>query len=311
MNKKNLAAIAAISFACLLSSAANARAQILPRLFQPAASYRVNNAQRLFPYFNNYARGYDVYNAYRAPAANASATAQGQYQAPQARQTAPAKNAPKLLNVGASTEQNEAAALTAASLSSVQDQAERTAEEKQVPEAGEIVLVGDQTQDEQAEKEDSAAIDAQEEQTPVAPDADAEDPESAEEQKDAPNAPQVDPVPEPTPAFDPLADELARVNSIRAQYGIGLALRIDSRLQAGAANHAANMRASGQVYHAPGCGFEICAQSFGATIDGAIRQFLNSPAHRAILLQAGFRSCGIGKYNDQYGRTYVAIRFGY
>lgn len=104
---------------------------------------------------------------------------------------------------------------------------------------------------------------------------------------------------------------LAKLNAIRAQHGIRAALRIDGRLQNGASNHAANMRASGQVYHAPGCGFEICAQSYGASIDGAINQFLNSPAHRSILLQSGFRTCGIGQYNDQYGRAFVVIRFGY
>lgn len=174
-----------------------------------------------------------------------------------------------------------------------------------VPEATEVVSIDaqvatEETQDAQVEN-DATGI--------VVVEADEEPAQAAEE-------PQADPEPapaEPEPVAEKTALEtcLDKVNAIRARYGIGAALQIDNRLQNGAAAHAANMRASGQVYHAPGCGFEICAQSFGASIDGAINQFLNSPAHRAILLQSGFRTCGIGQYNDQYGRAYVAIRFGY
>lgn len=292
MNKRIFAA--AVLVACL--SASSVHAQIFPRLFQPRAvatgCARPASAPRgLFGgHFYFGANAYRPMNAQTARTVNGSNT-QTTSSVAESKPTTELSNATQALTkVGVATEEKNKVQLLGVGMSSTREvfEEENANVSSEVPEATTIEPVG-------VENAESSAV----EENNEAP--------ATEEKSDETTS---TPVPN-AGEQDALEAELERVNSIRAAYGIKTALRIDSRLQTGAQHHAGNMLRSGQVYHAPGCGFEICAQSFGKTIDGAIRQFLNSPAHRAILLQNGFRSCGIGFLNDQYGRSFVAIRFGY
>jgi uncharacterized protein YkwD len=104
-----------------------------------------------------------------------------------------------------------------------------------------------------------------------------------------------------------VANLLASANATRARYGLP-ALQFDENLAAGA-NVGANYCArAGQVCHAPGCGYEIVAMN-GQGIETAVNQWLNSPPHRALLLNGGFRYAGVSVVRDRNGRCWCAMRF--
>lgn len=104
-----------------------------------------------------------------------------------------------------------------------------------------------------------------------------------------------------------VANLLASANASRARYGLP-ALQYDESLAKGA-NVGANYCArAGQVCHAPGCGFEIVAMN-GQGIETAVNQWLNSPPHRALLLNGGFRYAGVSVVRDRSGRCWCAMRF--
>lgn len=104
-----------------------------------------------------------------------------------------------------------------------------------------------------------------------------------------------------------VANLLASANATRARYGLP-ALQYDESLAAGA-NYGANYCArAGQVCHAPGCGYEIVAMN-GQGIETAVNQWLDSPPHRALLLNGRFRYAGVSVVRDRYGRAWCAMRF--
>lgn len=104
-----------------------------------------------------------------------------------------------------------------------------------------------------------------------------------------------------------VANLLASANATRARYGLP-ALQFDESLAAGA-NYGANYCArAGQVCHAPGCGYEIVAMN-GQGIETAVNQWLDSPPHRALLLNGRFRYAGVSVVRDRHGRAWCAMRF--
>lgn len=68
----------------------------------------------------------------------------------------------------------------------------------------------------------------------------------------------------------------------------------------------ANCAATGTLTH--GAGYEILAFNYSG-IDAACGQWLNSPAHRALLLSPNFRAAGVAVVKGKDGRVYCAVRF--
>lgn len=103
-----------------------------------------------------------------------------------------------------------------------------------------------------------------------------------------------------------VASLLGSVNATRARYGLA-ALQLDATLEAGAKYQAGVCSASGTLQHGAGVA-EILAQN-SQGLETAIQQWLNSPAHRALLLNGGYRYAGVGVVRDASGRAWCAVRF--
>ena len=107
---------------------------------------------------------------------------------------------------------------------------------------------------------------------------------------------------------------LAKINALRARYGLR-ALVLDASLQRGAEAHCAAQARAGRVYHAAGSGWEICAVNGGAGIDAALAQWVASSGgygrygHREILLNASFTRVGVATVRTADGRNYCTCRF--
>lgn len=99
---------------------------------------------------------------------------------------------------------------------------------------------------------------------------------------------------------------LDRLNAARERFGLH-SLVLDQSLESGASVQASICSRSGRLVHAYGVA-EILAQN-SSDFDGAVNQWLNSPAHRSLLLSGGFRRCGIGLVRDGYGRSWYAVQF--
>ena len=99
---------------------------------------------------------------------------------------------------------------------------------------------------------------------------------------------------------------LQRVNAARARYGL-CALAQDSNLEAQSYNQAYYCARAGYLWHGAGAA-EILAMNWQG-FDCAISQWLNSPPHRSLLLNGGFRFAGVATYRDGYGRVWCAVRF--
>ena len=82
------------------------------------------------------------------------------------------------------------------------------------------------------------------------------------------------------------------LNALRRRYGLR-AVQIDIVLTEGAEAHSQHQAARGQIYHAPGCVAEVVAQNLSAVISEALRQWLNSPPHRSLILSAQFTRVGV------------------
>ena len=103
-----------------------------------------------------------------------------------------------------------------------------------------------------------------------------------------------------------VANMLDSVNATRARYGLA-ALRLDASLEKGAQYQAGVCSASGTLQHGSGVA-EILAQNTQG-IEVALTQWLNSPSHRALLLNGSFRYAGVGVVRDAHGRAWCAVRF--
>lgn len=95
-------------------------------------------------------------------------------------------------------------------------------------------------------------------------------------------------------------------NATRARYGLP-ALTLDTNLEAGSQYQASFCSRIGGLQHAAGYA-EILAQNYQG-IETAMNQWINSPAHRALLLNGAYRFAGVGMVRDAYGRVWCAMRF--
>ena len=98
---------------------------------------------------------------------------------------------------------------------------------------------------------------------------------------------------------------LLSVNKTRVRYGLA-PLTGAADLDAGCETVAANCAATGTLTH--GTGYEILAYNYSG-IDAACGQWLNSPAHRALLLSPNFRAAGVAVVRAADGRVYCAVKF--
>ena len=107
-------------------------------------------------------------------------------------------------------------------------------------------------------------------------------------------------------ASAPLHALLDRANATRASYGLP-AFTYDETLEVGALNQAAYCSKVGTLVHGGGCA-EILAQN-SQGIETALNQWLQSPQHRAMLLNGCYRYAGVAVVRDGYGRSWCAMRF--
>lgn len=101
---------------------------------------------------------------------------------------------------------------------------------------------------------------------------------------------------------------LREINATRARYGLA-PLTLDAGLTAGASAHSQRQAQRGAIFHAAGCGAEVVAQNWSSGIREAIGQWLNSPAHCALLLSSGFSRCGVATVRTSDGRNFCTLRF--
>jgi uncharacterized protein YkwD len=108
-----------------------------------------------------------------------------------------------------------------------------------------------------------------------------------------------------TSARTAVASLLDALNATRARYGLH-ALTYDSTLTGGSQYQASYCASRGALIH--GSGAEVLAYN-NEGVETALRQWLNSPAHRALLLSPNFTRGGIAVHRTSSGRVYVAARF--
>lgn len=100
---------------------------------------------------------------------------------------------------------------------------------------------------------------------------------------------------------------VSELNALRRRYGLR-PVQIDIVLTEGAEAHSQHQAARGQIFHAPGCGAEVVAQNWSNGISEALRQWLNSPPHRSLILSAQFTRVGVGVCRTEIGANYCTIR---
>ena len=111
-------------------------------------------------------------------------------------------------------------------------------------------------------------------------------------------------------------DLVAMVNTARASAGAGpLAVRDD--LTAVARAWSERMAREGRLYHNPSVGSQVCcwqglSENVGYSYRGAAdvhKLFLESPGHRANIMNGGYSQVGIGTATDAQGRLWVTEVF--
>lgn len=95
-------------------------------------------------------------------------------------------------------------------------------------------------------------------------------------------------------------------NRTRARYGLPV-LQYDETLTVGAQYQAQYCSRIGGLQHGAGA-VEILAYN-NQGIEAALNQWLASPAHRALLLNRGYRYAGVAVVRDSQGRAWCAMRF--
>ena len=110
----------------------------------------------------------------------------------------------------------------------------------------------------------------------------------------------------PVEAFNAREKLVAALNRVRTRYG-RWALTFDEDLGRRAQYQAGFCSRCGYLQHASGVA-EILAQN-SSDFDGAIRQWLSSGPHLAILTSTNFSRCGIGVVRDRYGRVWYSVQF--
>lgn len=103
-----------------------------------------------------------------------------------------------------------------------------------------------------------------------------------------------------------VANLLDKANKTRVWYGLP-ALTYDETLTTGAEQQAQYCAKVGTLVHGAGCA-EILASNWQG-LETAINQWVQSPQHRALLLNGGYRFAGVAVVRDGHGRAWCAMRF--
>ena len=119
------------------------------------------------------------------------------------------------------------------------------------------------------------------------------------------------------------AELLALTNQARAAAGVG-PVKWDSELAAAALNHCLRMAAEGSISHRfggepdvtrraalAGAHFSLIAENvaLGPYAAGIQQEWLNSPGHRANIMQPRFTKVGVGFYRTADGQYWVTEMF--
>ena len=116
----------------------------------------------------------------------------------------------------------------------------------------------------------------------------------------------------PPASADTASDEarvLTLIQQTRSSVGAPT-LRVDSALTSAARSWAAKMARDGTISHNVGIGSQVTASKLsenvgmGATVDSVHQNFLNSPGHRANMVDRGVNSVGVGV---AYANGYVFV----
>lgn len=105
---------------------------------------------------------------------------------------------------------------------------------------------------------------------------------------------------------------LSKINEARAEHGL-VALSEAGYLSESARSRAKHCAEQGYIAHDQdyaGTG-EILAQGKGLSASGAVRGWLNSSAHRPLVLKDGYVKFGVGVYEDSNGEVYACVLFDY
>jgi hypothetical protein len=100
---------------------------------------------------------------------------------------------------------------------------------------------------------------------------------------------------------------VAAINAQRARYGLP-ALEIDTHVHLFARMHAAWMARFGCMRHSGGCYAENIAMG-QPSVESVVQTWMNSPGHRANILNGGYRTIGVGCAADSAGRLYWCQNF--
>jgi uncharacterized protein YkwD len=126
-----------------------------------------------------------------------------------------------------------------------------------------------------------------------------------------------DPAPQAAGALAPAAEQVRTlVNQARADNGTAT-LYTDNILQARAQAWAEHLAAIGGLEHTPDLGaglsfhWRVLGENvgYGADVANVCDAFLNSPSHRANVLDPRFTLIGVGVAVDGQGRTFVVQQF--
>ena len=104
---------------------------------------------------------------------------------------------------------------------------------------------------------------------------------------------------------------ISEINAVRGQHGLG-GVQQRGMLSGAAARHSTRLRRSGRLYHsstqrlarrAGGPVGEVIAwnSSRRASARSIVRQWMNSPPHRSVLLDGRFTTVGIGASKGRRG----------
>jgi uncharacterized protein YkwD len=96
-------------------------------------------------------------------------------------------------------------------------------------------------------------------------------------------------------------------NLQRQKHGLP-ALTIDSRLMSSARQHCSWMARSGSLIHTTAAVAENIALGQNNSLQ-AVRDWMNSPGHRANILNGGYKRIGAAAYTGSGGRVFWCVQF--
>lgn len=102
------------------------------------------------------------------------------------------------------------------------------------------------------------------------------------------------------------AQVVDKTNEARAKNG-SVALVVDCRLMASARRHANRMAREMRMYHSGKVAENVAVGA--ATAEDAVVVWLNSPGHRANILNRGYRRIGVAGFVGPNGKAYWVQQF--